>query len=228
MARYSYFAQPIENISTGRIILYELLLREWNNDQKRWQVPTNFAIPASTMVDLLEQSVAELNGPHVSINLTKDQFADAKFARAITNFVSQNMVPRQLTVELVDTPDLTVLKKMSAAYRAAGVLLAIDDVGSDNMYSEVKDMLPYVNTIKFALQNMRARGCATTKREIEALHFWFEQAEEQQMLFTFEGIETKEDIELATHFGISRGQGYFFSRPLSPEMFTKGSIHAAS
>ena len=222
MPQYSYFAQPIENISTKRIILYELLLREWNANEERWVTPASFAVPAETIVHILQKAIDVLDDHHVSINLTREQFADPLFTDAITAFVEANMLPRQLTVELVECPDFAVLKQMSARYRAAGVLLAIDDVGSANLYSDVKDMLPYVNTIKFALQNMRKHGCATTKEEIAALQFWFEQAEEQQMLFTFEGIETEEDIALATRFGIHRGQGYFFSRPLEPQMFHDG------
>ncbi len=219
MNRYSYFAQPIENISTKRIILYELLLREWNETTQKWVIPTQFDLPAATLVHLLQDAIEKLDNHHVSINLTNKQFANLDIMHAITDFVRAHMVPRQLTVELIDNPDFDVLKRISTEYRAAGVMLAIDDVGSDNMYEDVKKLLPYVNTIKFALQNVRAAEKKANKSDIEALNFWFNQAEEQQMLFTFEGIETKDDFDLATRFGITRGQGYFFSRPLEPEVF---------
>lgn len=218
MGQYSYFAQPIENISTKHIILYELLLREWDKENQSWRTPATFEIDAQTMVHLLKTALEELDDHHVSINLTTKQFADPVFTLALTDFVRENMLPRQLTVELVTCPEFAVLKHVSASYRAAGILLALDDVGSDNLYPKVKDMLPYVNTIKFAMQNLR-HGGPTTKEEIEELSFWFHKSEEQQMLFTFEGIEDQKDIELASHFGITRGQGYFFSRPREPQLF---------
>lgn len=221
LGKYSYFAQPIENIKTNHIILYELLLREWNDDTQTWRTPASFEITAPIMVHLLQTALAKLDDPHVSINLTTKQFADPAFTLAITDFVREHMLPRQLTVELVDCPTFTVLKEVSASYRAAGVLLALDDVGSDNLYGTVKDMLPYVNTIKFAMQNLRDGG-PTTQKQIEELHFWFHKSEEQQMLFTFEGIEDQQDIDLASHFGISRGQGYYFSRPREPQLFHDG------
>lgn len=40
------------------------------------------------------------------------------------------------------------------------------------------------------------------------------------MLFTFEGIEDEADLELAKRIGIARGQGYYFSKPQLPEMFS--------
>lgn len=117
------------------------------------------------------------------------------------------------------TPQLEILKKMSAEYRKAGILLAIDDVGSDNLYRNLKEVLPYFNTAKFALQNMRLFGEQTSRNIVDILRFWFNVSEEQQMLFTFEGIENADDLELAISLGISRGQGYFYAKPQTPQFF---------
>ncbi len=225
MATYQYFAQPIENISSKRVIVYELLLREWDKAENHWITPRTYELSADLLIDLLSSAIKKLNDKHVSINLTNKQFANPDVAKALTSFVNKNMVPKQLTVELVATPDFDVLREMSAVYRAAGIMIAIDDVGSDNLYDEVKDLLPYVNTIKFALQNIRERANSTSPKDIESLNFWFNQAEDQQMLFTFEGIENEADVALANRFGINRGQGYFFSRPLKPEVFKEISVN---
>lgn len=220
MPQYCFFAQPIENIKTKHVIVYELLLRQWHQDVQNWVRPDNFDLPADLLVATLKTALEHLHFPRVSINLTNKQFADWQVMRAITKFASDHMVPRQLTIELVETPDFATLKKMSVYYRSAGLLIAIDDVGSDNMYAAVKDMLPYVNTVKFAVQNMRAFGEPTTEYIFNSLKFWFDRAEEQQMLFTFEGIEDEADLELAKRIGIARGQGYYFSKPQLPEMFS--------
>ena len=37
------------------------------------------------------------------------------------------------------------------------------------------------------------------------------------MLILAEGVETKEQHELLSHFGCDRSQGYYFSKPLSKE-----------
>lgn len=219
MDKFCYFAQPIENIRTKHVIAYELLLREWDSDQLRWTVPANFDLETPTMIRLLSEALAKLEIHRVSINLTNAQFADVNVMRALTAYVETHMQPRQLTVELVDSPDLATLRRVGVGYRAAGVLIAIDDVGSDNKFREIRGLLPYVNTIKFALQNMRQPGTPAPDAAKASLQFWFEQAEEQQMLFTFEGIEDCEDIQLATQFGITRGQGYYFSKPQEPVKF---------
>ena len=219
MTRYTYFAQPIENIATKRVILYELLLREWDEERSAWRIPSNFELAPSVVVQFLDEAVSQLDNHHVSVNLTRAQFNDVHMMEQLSEFVRTKLAPRQLTVELVDSPDLEVLQTMSAGYRSAGILLAIDDVGSDNQFQEIEDLLPYVNTIKFALQNMRKYGERPSEESIAALKFWFDQAEEQQMLFTFEGIENSEDVELAHRFHITRGQGYYFSRPHEPRDF---------
>lgn len=219
MTRYTYFAQPIENIAARRVILYELLLREWDEERSAWRIPSNFELAPSVVVQLLDEAVRQLDNHHVSVNLTRAQFNDVHMMEQLSEFVRTKLAPRQLTVELVDSPDLEVLQTMSAGYRSAGILLAIDDVGSDNQFQEIEDLLPYVNTIKFALQNMRKYGERPSEESIAALKFWLDQAEEQQMLFTFEGIENSEDVELAHRFHITRGQGYYFSRPHEPRDF---------
>lgn len=219
MSRYRYFAQPIENITTQRVIVYELLLRQWDEATAQWRTPASFELPVTTLLDLLKTALGQLGNKSVSLNLTRQQFVDLATTKAITDFAKAEMVPRQLTVELMDCPTLAELKRMAVYYREAGVLLAIDDVGSDHQYAQVASLLPYVNTIKFALQNLRRKGQATSAEMIAALRFWFEQAEAQQMLFTFEGIENQADVLLANRFGITRGQGYFFSRPQTPIAF---------
>ncbi len=221
MPKYCFFAQPIENIKTKRVIVYELLLRQWFDDKQLWLRPDDFNLPTETLIEILRVALHELHFPRVSINLTNKQFEDPEVMTAITKFVDENMVPRQLTIELVEKPSFEMLKQMSVHYRAAGILLAFDDVGSDNLYGEIKDMLPYVNTVKFALQNMRKFGEPTPESAVKALQFWFNRAEAHQMLFTFEGIENEEDLALAKRFGISRGQGYYFSKPQLPDSFVR-------
>lgn len=219
MMRYRYFAQPIENISTQRVIAYELLLREWQPEQQQWQRPGCFEIDATTTITLLREALSHLKTKRVSVNLTKQQFLDPAMAQAIADFAKVELLPRQLTVELMDCPSLADVKRMGVPYREAGVLLAIDDVGSDHSYERIATLLPYVNTIKFALQNLRQQGQRTSEAMIESLHFWFDQAEAQQMLFTFEGIENQADVDLASHVGVTRGQGYFLSQPQEPAAF---------
>ena len=219
MLKYKYFAQPINNLGTNRTILYELLLRQWDERQQTWRIPATFEIAPTELIQLLDCAIQELNNHHVSINLTARQFANPDFQVAISHYVQTHLLPRELTVELVATPELSELQQLSVGYRAAGILLAFDDVGSDNLFQQIKMMLPYVDTVKFALQNMRPLGTPTTDAIVSTLKFWFDKAEEQQMLFAFEGIESAADVQLANHLGITRGQGYYFAKPQLPATF---------
>ncbi len=219
MAQYQYFAQPIENITTGSVVVYELLLRQWDDKNACWYVPENFDLSASLIIELLESAIKKLGNRRVSINLTYEQFADSEIEKAITTFAQKRMTNRQLTVELVNAPNLAILRAMSPVYRAAGIMIAIDDVGSDNIYKNVSDLLPYINIVKFALQNMRQDTTDIAMRLIESLNFWLMRAEEHRLVFIFEGIESEEDLKLANNLGVTRGQGYYFSRPMEPGEF---------
>ncbi|AVK61965.1 EAL domain-containing protein [Lactobacillus sp. CBA3605] len=219
MPTYKYFAQPIKNVLTNQTILYELLLRQWHEAQQTWGIPIDFELTPAAVIQLLDVAVKELKYHNVSINLTQKQFANPVMQRDLNAYVTENLLPRQLTIELVSTPDLAVLKAMSRDYRSAGVLIAFDDVGSDNLLADIAPMLPYANTIKFALQNSRQIGQANLKTAVSELRFWFEKAEAEQMLFTFEGIETAADLQLAHNLRITRGQGYLFAKPQLPVTF---------
>lgn len=217
MVKYCYFAQPIETIRERHIIMYELLLREFDEVNHVWKTPASFEISDTLMLSLLTQARQKLGDSALSLNLTLRQFASKRTATALVNYAHHYLAPRQLTIELVKAPSLALMQRMGAIYRSAGILIAMDDVGSDNFYEEVAPLLPYLNTIKFALHNMRRDANELSPQNAEALKFWFDQSEDKQLLFTFEGIENQDDIELAMKLGITRGQGYFFSRPRQPK-----------
>lgn len=219
---YKFFAQPIQHLITHQTILYELLLRQWDATAQRWQRPDTFELPADTVIYLLDTAIADLANSRVSINLTCQQFASTTLLHQLTTYIHNHLEPRQLTIELVAPPTLPVLQSVGAVYRATGTLIAFDDVGSDNHFATINHLLPYVNTLKFALQNMRTTTDQPLPPAILSnLKFWATKAAEEQLLFTLEGIETPNDITLAKQLGVYRGQGYYFSQPQIPQHFNQ-------
>jgi EAL domain-containing protein (putative c-di-GMP-specific phosphodiesterase class I) len=109
---------------------------------------------------------------------------------------------------------------VGAQLHAAGIRIAIDDVGSDvTDYDLVEQLLPHLDIMKFALQNMRALGQMDNVEAVIAK--WRDLAARYHVEFTFEGVETPEDLQLAGRSGVSEVQGYYFNKPALPATFCK-------
>lgn len=209
---YAFFAQPI--MYQNQRFASELLLRSFDEDNQHWVLPARFDLPVAQQVDLLYQAVAHLACSRVAINLTLAQFADPQTAAALIACYQHDAGPSALTVEIVDVPDLATTRRISAMYRDAGIRIHIDDVGSDNSYELVRELIPYVDGVKFAIQNLRQHE--DDERIHERIRFWAEVARKNHLRLILEGVETQADVDFATALGITYFQGYFFAKPSLP------------
>lgn len=214
--QYAFYTQPITNVSGEQAQVWgsELLLRQYATDQARWVLPAAFDLAVDQQVQLIYAAVAHSSCKNVAINLTLAQFADTQTAHALIACLHAEEGPSALTVEIVDVPDLATTRRISALYRAAGIRIHIDDVGSDNSYELVRNLLPYVDGVKFAIQNLRKTESMPRLRE--RIRFWAEVANHNHLRFILEGVEDETDIRFATALGIHYFQGYYFAKPALP------------
>lgn len=210
---YQFFAQGIHatNSETKPLASQELLLRAFAPLEQRWQLPDSFEIPVWMQVTLIRNFMSNATNHHFNLNLTAEQFQDIEVAKALTQFVESPEGPDSLTVEIMNLTDSQTTRRISALYRASGMAIMIDDVGSDNSFELVRDSLPYINGIKFAMQNLRK----TTSDEAlqQRIRFWLDIAKEYQLKFVLEGVETEADVQLAKAMGVDYLQGYYFGKP---------------
>lgn len=215
MISYTYFSQAILQIDTQQVIRHELLLRMWDAERNEWRLPDNFEITVKMQIKLLKRALKRLTVKNVNINLTPAQFADVNTATQLVDFVATQPDLEQLTVELTAAPTLEQVQTIGAQYHAGGIKIAIDDVGSDiDDYDLVEQLIPYVDGIKFALENMRALGLMDGLEDNIAK--WSNLAKKHNTSFTFEGIESFADLQLAKKFDVDQAQGFYFSRPAEP------------
>src|SRR5699024_2342274 len=110
--------------------------------------------------------------------------------------LQKNIQPLILIVESTEALPLQDVKFLSVVLHHHHIELAIDDVGSDtNVYENVGAALPYVDRIKFALQNFRADHLE--KNIGSCLSFWIKQAKKNHLEMILEGIEDPNDQKLA-------------------------------
>jgi diguanylate cyclase (GGDEF)-like protein len=213
LSDYAYFMQGVYDISGDKpvIVSHELLLRTYDAMQNRWILPDSFELPAWMQIALLKAVMEHTHYRTFNINLTAEQFADVDLAEALSQFVESSEGPDQLNVEITDLTDSQTTRRICAVYRTSGIQVIIDDVGSDNSFEVVRDVLPYVNNVKFAMQNLRKQ---TSLAELkERAQFWFHTAEDNHLTFILEGVENEDDIALAHEIGIKYVQGYHFDKP---------------
>lgn len=223
IATYTFFTQGIMHVTRADDIdgaqrqTNELLLRMYDHEHERWVLPDMFEISSNTQLDLVKRVLAQSSARSVALNLTQSQFCDPTLARALTEFKNSQEGPDELTVEITEVPDMMTTRSITAIYRASDVKINIDDVGSDNSYELVHDLLPYVDGVKFALQNLRQNNNAETLRE--RVRFWAQVAQENQLRFILEGVENASEIRQAyEHLGIEFFQGYYFNKPNLPAL----------
>lgn len=215
MRTYTYFAQPIVEIDTAKVTQNELLLRAWDADQNAWRLPDSFEITVAMQIQLLQHTLPRLDVKNVAINLTPTQFAQTETMAQLIQFTQQSSDLGVLTIELTSAPTLMEIRTIGAQYRAAGIQIAIDDVGSDiDDYAMVEQLAPHVDEMKFALQNLRDRDMMADA--IARIKKWRTLTRIYRTRFVFEGVESIDDVELAQQFKIHEAQGFYYSRPAKP------------
>lgn len=192
-------------------------MREQQNDT--WTLPTNFSeIPLKEQAKLLKQTATalktSLTNKVIAFNLDHEQVINPLTLGTIVALKKQ-INPSALTIEFTDAPTLEEVQQYSILLHQNGMQLVLDDVGTGtNTYENIKDMLPYVDQIKFAMQNLRMSGEANKIPEL--LAFWSKIARDYRLTMILEGVEDQHDQALAAKFGITIHQGYLYGKPTLP------------
>lgn len=212
---YRFFVQPQINEDDNRVFGYEVLLRK-QNDNDEWVLPHHFTdISVTDQAKLLEETAVALHTAvtkqTLSFNLNTQQLRNPYTLGAII-LLKKRLAPASLSIELTEAPTLEEMKLFSMTIHQYGVGLILDDVGTgSNTYENIKHLLPFVDGIKFAMQNLRSTG----ERDLipASLAFWAQTAREDHLQLVLEGVESAEDQELAKQFGINLHQGYLYGQP---------------
>lgn len=206
---HTFFTQPIIKLPTQQIVCEELLMRIF--DQGKWRLPVQFDLGITTQVSLMERLLGELQVKSLSINLTVNQFTNEHNCQQLVLFVKQTPQLHCLTVEISALPSMTQLQAFGRRYRNAGIRIMIDDELKLPGPNASADFVPYVDGVKLNLHQI----LGDTSFIIQEWQTLMNINKKQLIL---EGIESREDFELAQKLGIMFGQGYYFSRPVMPRM----------
>ena len=224
--------QPIIDASSGAIVGAEALAR-WNEAGHGW-IPPSVFVPLAESMGIVEEmgrqvqdaAMSFLKECHnqgelitLSINVSFRQLLRSDFVlELLDNTERLGLLPGQITIELTESQTLLGIHSESERLEelsAAGFSLSIDDFGQGHSsLASLHEMC--VEELKIDMKFVRnlhtEKGCHIVKA--------IEQLSRILGLETVaEGVETKEQEHTLQEIGVTRLQGYLYSKALPGDEF---------
>lgn len=163
-------------------------------------------------------------GCKLFLNCSASVFQDESLLSDLASSMqATGLGPETLVLEVTERVAITEwqeFRESLAKLREAGVLVAIDDMGSG--YSSLRSVAEIEpDYLKFDLSLVSDIHASPIKREL--LSALVTLARKIDALPIAEGIEKEEEFETLREMGVDYGQGFFFARPASPA--ETGPVH---
>lgn len=230
-----YYQGKVET-STGRVTGAEALVR-WRHPELGLLSPDHFITLAEEtgLIEPLSQWVLReacqqnrqwqqegLPPLTMGVNLSARQFANDNLVGDIAATLRDvGMAPTLLELEITESmmmhnPDKTI--KILFGLKAMGIRIAIDDFGIG--YSSLSHLRQFpIDIIKIDRSFIQdVPGDPADEAITEAI---IAMGKSLMITVVAEGVETPEQLEFLAHRSCEQIQGYFFSKPLPAEEFTK-------
>ncbi|MEB3283493.1 MAG: EAL domain-containing protein [Lyngbya sp.] len=230
---FQLYYQPIIELSTGKIAGFEALLR-WEHPEKGFISPAEF-IPVAEETGIivplgewvLREACRQLHvwkeqflshsSLMMSVNLSSQQFTTDLSQRIDKILQETRVLGRELKLEITETaimadPQLAIATLNELKRRE--IKICIDDFGTGYCSLAYLHQFP-VDILKIDRSFVNQMQAADKQEIVRVI---VELAESLRMDAIAEGIETKEQYLQLKKLNCKYGQGYFFSKPLHPNL----------
>jgi len=225
--------QPQLNLRTGRLHGFEALIR-WDHPDRGLIGPAGF-IDVAEKTGLISQlgtwachtaiaqatalsGVSGASPSQMSVNISARQLSDSHFAGAIESLLeATTLEPGRLTLELTESGIITDGPQARANIQrldGLGVRLSIDDFGTGHAGFAYLNDFP-IDEIKIDRSFVTRLGISPDATAI--VTSCIELAHALNVTVVAEGVETTGQLTQVTELGCDIAQGFYYSRPLSPE-----------
>ena len=233
--RFFLRLQPIVNAQTEEVVGAEALIR--------YEHPEQGEVPPSRFIAFLEsdpgytelgfdiirfavyyahriqKSLPDFN---INVNITAMQLYAEDFVPRVCRILEEEQFqPEHLILELTERckeMDFEFLRRRVEQLRAAGIRVALDDMGTG--FSTI-DLLLHLTVNEIKLDMVFTQHMQESENDVRFAELLNHIAEQNQMLLCFEGVETQELRDYLRRFGSAILQGYYFDQPLKVEDFQK-------
>ncbi|MGQ7297445.1 putative bifunctional diguanylate cyclase/phosphodiesterase [Quadrisphaera sp. KR29] len=223
--------QPVVDVATGATTGFEVLAR-WRDEELGEVRPDEFiavaeesglvcAVGASVLragLSALRDAGGVERGLRLAVNASPLELRAPGYVDGVLSALLDAGVPaRLLTVEVTegvfmtaDDPAVGVLAELGGA----GVRVAVDDFGTGYSSLSYLERLP-VHVVKIDRSLVSGLGRPRPRAVLEAV---VALCRALDLEVVAEGVETAEQADVVRGLGVQRGQGWYWSRPLAPEL----------
>lgn len=233
--QFLLYFQPIVEMSTGRIVKAEALLR-WHHPKRGLVSPMDFiplAEETGLIVEIGDWVFREgarwasrwarmfANGVQVGINMSPVEFLSEVtcIASRLAYLQELDLTNASISIEITEglllnaDPDIT---RKLLQFRGAGVQVAIDDFGTG--YSALSYLKKFdIDYLK--LDQSFVRDLVTDASDMVLSEAIIAMAHKLGLKVIAEGVETAGQRDLLMNAGCDYAQGYLYSRPVPAEEF---------
>ncbi len=229
------YYQPQVHMASGALVGMEALVR--------WRHPEQGMVPPGDFIPLAEDSglilpigvwvlrnacaqnrawqAMGLPPIRVSVNISARQFRQIELVRTVREILDETgLDPAWLELEITESSimyDIEAVIEILQQLNTMGVRLAIDDFGTGYSSLSYLKRLP-VSTLK--IDQSFVRDIITDHNDAAIATSVIALARSMGLEVIAEGVEAPEQIAFLQAKGCYRGQGYYFSRPLTVDDFT--------
>ena len=222
--RFKPVMQPIYDLRSERKVGYEILMR---STIKGFEMPVDFFRLSSehnilTLVDhccfktAVSGSLHLPQGARCHLNLFPSTMLDIPAAHLVKLLPPPELTGTRYCIEVSEQQIFgspAHLLESVKAFKKAGVLIAIDDVGFGRSCLESLVLLK-PDIIKIDRKNVH--GLAQDVAVREALKRLLAVSRSLDAEIIAEGIEEREDLEVLKQLGVVYGQGFLWGKPATP------------
>jgi diguanylate cyclase (GGDEF)-like protein len=231
-SEFSLVYQPQIEVATGRVRSVEALIR-WNHPDKGMIAPVNF-IPLAeengmiaaigrwvldaACADLVHWRAQGLD-LRVAVNLSPRQIQDKRLVEDVREALARAGLPAdRLELEITEgavVDDFSHAIATLTQLRSSGIRIALDDFGTGQSSLSYLMKLP-VDVIKVDRSFIsRLQEDRLSRSIVEAIMVF---ARALGAGVVAEGVETYQQLSILQHLGCPLIQGYYYSKPVAPEL----------
>lgn len=230
------YIQPKFSISRNCVVGGEALVRMLD-EQGNLIMPGRFVpvLERIGLVDRLDKIMLEKvfafqrkcldtgkNTYTISVNVSKQEFTNAKFAENIFKLREKYRIdPGLVEFELLESTfvnDLSSIVETIDCLRNEGFQISVDDFGSG--YSSLNQIANIPADI-IKMDGMFARESLKTNKGRAVIKSLITMLNDVDYHVVFEGIENREQLDLVASYGCDTVQGFYYSQPLTARDFVE-------
>lgn len=235
---FELYLQPKMNVQDDSLGGAEALVR-WVNAEGTFLYPSSFIPLFETngfcadldmymfekVCQCLQKWIADGYQPvPISINQSKLTFYEENYEQRLSELLEKYQISASLiTLEILEDLVIDDLSDMNARLerlKKMGFKISLDDFGTGysslNTFGKLK--IDEVKLDRGFLLETEKESCGSTRMIMEEV---VRLAKKLSIATVIEGIETEEQAAFVKSIGCDQGQGYYYSKPISAEQFTK-------